>query len=443
MDPADLANAVVAAVNQIMAAQAAAVPQGAGGAAAAAGPVPFALSPALAHPDIIDYSTSSGAKIFTSATVQLPTTFNLEEPNIRVLINELQTRAASFGWEELLTINVAEDLLPETRKSLLTEHGQCTLEAVRRDSTRYIITDTRKTQNNYQLFVCLTNSIDEKTKKTLANEESSYLVMNKTCGVTYLKLLLQKAEVDTRATASHIRKNLTQLDIYMESEAKHDIRKFNQYVKDQLHTLSSRGETSSDILTNLFTGYQACTDKKFVEYIDKYKDEYEEGEDITYETLMAKAEKKYQARLLSSEWNAPTREQEEIIALKSQIADLRVKRKANPTAPKKEGKDERLKGKKPKKEQGGKRTFRGRWQWREVPPRAGEPATKSVDGEDWHYCAHHGYWVKHTTEECDMARRGRGTQAGGNPSAATDEISAAMASVGINDIDEEASDDEG
>jgi hypothetical protein len=33
------------------------------------------------------------------------------------------------------------------------------------------------------------------------------------CGVTYLKLLIQKVEVDTRATASHIHRLLTQLDV--------------------------------------------------------------------------------------------------------------------------------------------------------------------------------------------------------------------------------------
>ena len=40
------------------------------------------------------------------------------------------------------------------------------------------------------------------------------------CGVTYLKLLLQKTEGDTRTMAAPVRRNLTQLNVYMLKEAK-------------------------------------------------------------------------------------------------------------------------------------------------------------------------------------------------------------------------------
>ena len=40
------------------------------------------------------------------------------------------------------------------------------------------------------------------------------------CGVTYLKLLLQKAEGDTRTMAGPVRRSLTQLNMYMLKEAK-------------------------------------------------------------------------------------------------------------------------------------------------------------------------------------------------------------------------------
>jgi hypothetical protein len=37
----------------------------------------------------------------------------------------------------------------------------------------------------------------------------------------------------------------------------------------------------------------ACSDKKFVEYMEKCRDEYEEGENITHQMLMFKAKRKY------------------------------------------------------------------------------------------------------------------------------------------------------
>ena len=50
------------------------------------------------------------------------------------------------------------------------------------------------------------------------------------CGVTFLKILLGKAEVDNRTKATKICKNLTCLDTYMSEVAKGDIVIFNTYV---------------------------------------------------------------------------------------------------------------------------------------------------------------------------------------------------------------------
>jgi hypothetical protein len=100
------------------------------------------------------------------------------------------------------------------------------------------------------------------------------------------------------------------------------LSKFNQQVNEQLNILSSRGKSSNDIIINIFTGYLACSDKKFIEYIEICQDEHEEGVDITYQLLMTKAEKKYQSRILNDEWNSLSQEQEEIIALKAKVASL-------------------------------------------------------------------------------------------------------------------------
>ena len=61
---------------------------------------------------------------------------------------------------------------------------------------------------------------------------------------------------------------------------------FNQYVKCQTEALSARGEPSSDLLINLFLAYNAVPDKKFVEQIERQKNKFDDGEDITVKTLM-------------------------------------------------------------------------------------------------------------------------------------------------------------
>jgi hypothetical protein len=96
------------------------------------------------------------------------------------------------------------------------------------------------------------------------------------------------------------------------------------YVNDQLNTLAARGESSNDIIINLLTGYLACSDRKFTEYIEKWRDDYEDGESISYQDLMRKGERKYQARMMNGVWNALSQEQEEIIALKARLASIKA-----------------------------------------------------------------------------------------------------------------------
>ena len=56
-----------------------------------------------------------------------------------------------------------------------------------------------------------------------------------------------------------------------------DITKFNAYVKLQVDTLAARGETTTDLLTNLFKGYLAASDRNIVEYIESKQERYDEG----------------------------------------------------------------------------------------------------------------------------------------------------------------------
>jgi hypothetical protein len=53
-----------------------------------------------------------------------------------------------------------------------------------------------------------------------------------------------------------IRTKLTNLDVYM-GQVGNDIDKFNKYVQNLLEALNARGETTTDLLTNLFKGYTA------------------------------------------------------------------------------------------------------------------------------------------------------------------------------------------
>jgi hypothetical protein len=126
------------------------------------------------------------------------------------------------------------------------------MQHIQEESSRYLNKATRKRQNKYQLFVCLTNIVDEHSRRLLANDKDIYTQSGTPCGITYLKLLIQIAEIDIRATASHIRCCLTQLDTNMINEAKRNIIQFNEHVHDLMNSLSTKGETSNNIIVNFF-----------------------------------------------------------------------------------------------------------------------------------------------------------------------------------------------
>lgn len=433
IDPQAFANAVAQAVQAVLQQQAQvqqpAVQQ-------AAQPGPFARAPALAIQGVIDYSTAAGAKIFSKATAPMDTTFSLQNPSTRVLLEELTLRGSVYGWDNVLIVETG--VAPnQVNRNMLTDHVQITMDECKAKARTYINQQTRETQNDFQLYSTLLSSVDAETKKTMANQSTTYHVGTPKLpsGLLYLKTLLTKAELDTRAVGAHIRGNLAKLDVYMEEVAKYNITQFNDYVRDQVSQLTARGEQSTDLLTNLFNGYLACGDEKFCKYIENIKDQYEEGQDLEWTNLMTRAENKYKARILTDEWNQPSKEQEQIIALHAQISAMKRSRtgkgKSNPTAPvtpttpnsqaSKSGKD-----------------FKGKWAWRNTKPKVGESHTKTFEEEQWHFCTHHGYWVKHTSADCRLKTQKAGNKPDEPP---TVDLNAALAAATAEDLTFEEDDD--
>ena len=142
-------------------------------------------------------------------------------------------------------------------------------------------------------------------------------------GLLFVKKLLMLAEADSRAITAHAHTNLTNLDSYMSSLPDGDITAFNDYVKRQMQTLSTRGETTQDLVIHLFKGYMACTSADFKDFIKCKKESHRENAiDYTPESLMLAAENHYNAMKLDGEWNSVPVDPPLVLALRAQIKDL-------------------------------------------------------------------------------------------------------------------------
>ena len=64
-------------------------------------------------------------------------------------------------------------------------------------------------------------------------------------------------------------------------------------MKLQLNALKARGESSNDIMVNLYKGYKVITDTQFKQYISQKINNYDERVQLDEDCLMVLAEYKY------------------------------------------------------------------------------------------------------------------------------------------------------
>jgi hypothetical protein len=104
----------------------------------------FALSPALTNAaNIIDYSTPTGAKLFTASTKKLAKEFDLKPEGLKLFLTQISDRARTAGWKEIFDIPVVLGANPLLTHNLIQKYGVVTLAQVRAHSETYHATQSR------------------------------------------------------------------------------------------------------------------------------------------------------------------------------------------------------------------------------------------------------------------------------------------------------------
>lgn len=363
------------------------------------GQVAFSLTPATHSQGVINYGTAEGMRIYNAAISKLADdSFDCEPSGLRNFLNLVRDRAINNGWDNsILAIpnDLAQPLGATT--NFLDRYSELTMERLKAFGRTYQAQPVRAAQDSIQLYNCLMASLSTVGQQKVSVYRSDYEEGGINSGVLLLKVIIQVSHIDTNATTTWIRTQLSNLDTYLPTVG-HDIEKFNQYVKTLLEQLRARGEVTHDMLPNLLKGYKAAQDKKFVEYIEKKEGEYEDGEDMTHEALMQLAQNKFQVLKLKGTWNAPSAEEEKIIALEAKIQKL--ERQAKKQVPKSDSK--RNNNVKPSSKKKGKDLkSRKKPAWMLKPPTDAEKGkSKMVDKKEYHWCPHHKSWVRHSPAEC-------------------------------------------
>ena len=98
--------------------------------------------------------------------------------------------------------------------------------------------------------------------------EKKYKINGKGSRNLLLKVIIRESYLDRNATTMVISRQLSSLDTYIKTIGC-DRTKFNVYVQNLLEGLALRGETTNNLLSNLFKCYQAASDYTFVKYINQ------------------------------------------------------------------------------------------------------------------------------------------------------------------------------
>ena len=377
----------------------------AGGAGGAGGAATYHRGPlgALATGPI-NYAVKEARKHHETATKKLlDTQFNVEPEMFSAFMHKVDARAKNLGFTAANGIGMVP-LDPTVNNSprinIFEDYGSRTMEQIRAYETTFIAANGRESQDSKLLYDLLMNSISSAGLARISVWKDQYSITVTVAGtptpfeagLCLLKVIVRESYLDSTATVSYLRTSLSSLDKYIEKNGS-DIIDFNSHVMKCISGLSARQETTQDLLVNLFKGYKACKDAKFINYITTIENSHEDGTSpIGHMELMDRVAKYYKKRLATGDdtWEGVDEKEEKIMALETKVSALQKKNARNttkPTTPTKKASD------KPS------------WLTKHIPPNTPK-STKEWRGYTYYWCHKDsggkckGAWRAHKPEDC-------------------------------------------
>jgi len=331
------------------------------------------LTPGTANQGVLDYTTERGSHVYKEAIKSLyrkgEDSFSGEEEQLQTFLNRLEDRANAQGWHStnaasLLTIPTNYDAAGVAQgpfKSLIKNHGEIELAAIKAYEEKINGTNDRLKQSLYHLYTCLMNSLSvegDAMIKLWKNEIIHYpqnggLIHG---GLSLLKVIIRESSLDANASTESLRRRLTELDTYAIS-VNGNIKKINAQAKHIVDGLAARGHKTTELVTNLFKAYETIQCGPFMRYIEAKKNTHDEGHKPTNaNTLMVQTNEKYKMLTERGEWEISQDPADRILALEAQLKSIKGKfnKNSNNNKKKKKGVEDKKKpadeGKEPRPE---------------------------------------------------------------------------------------------
>ena len=366
--------------------------------------IPFALVPSLAgQGQPIDYTTRAGIEIYKANSKGLynkdDDLFDIKAAGLHTFLGLLGHRANTAGWSfEVCTTVLPDGTLDFVNGSfvhLLTNHGELSMEQIRKHAAEVINGQSLAAQENMQMVEAIINSLTLQGYRKVQTWKQKWHIAERPSAFALIKLIIRESYIDTNATTRILRENLSSLPDQL-NKLGGNITDLNEYVLQTVDQLAARGEYTQDLIANLFKAYLSSSDNEFREYIKMRQEEYDDGHSFSKEELMNKAANKYKILVQSGKWMAQSEDEKKIIALEAKIAKLEKQKTSKPPANTNKTSN---KGKNKGKENGKKKL--PDWVYK-FPGKEFVDSNKSktVDGKEYWWCKNHKRFVQHKTSDC-------------------------------------------
>jgi hypothetical protein len=335
-----------------------------------------------------DFLSPAGIKLHSCATAAIEPIYDGEEDKLAHFLGNIAGRAKTYGLMGVLRVPTTAGAI----KSIVTEHGCITIAQAQTAAQIYLAQQGRERQAADMLATLICNSTTPRFRDTLRHRSADY-VLNVPGqgdpvedGPCMLLSLIQLVNVDTRAVVATVLDKLNNMRRLME-EAKSHIPTFNAKVQSLIDELNARDAPIPDLIPQLFAAYRNCEDQEFVLYFKVKQGMYlDRSINLTYMELLRLAIERY--KNIGEDWGQKSESQLEFIAMQTELKQLRQNAKKTTDkkqVPRSGGNTNDNKNK-------------GKWAWKGIAPKEGEPHDKKVDGKTYIYCPHHGdtKWVLET-----------------------------------------------
>jgi hypothetical protein len=186
----------------------------------AAGPAPvvarpFARLPGMQNNLPLDYQKPEDYKIFLKSSEGFLDKFEVKDDKLGMFLAKIKDRSDIYNWNEVTT--VPDD--NAVARNILSNFGQISLDNCRAHVLSFINLQGRNARNYVMLYFLLVNSLSETARTNTMKPIENYTNVVGAgaaaevvpSGIMFLKIIIEKSTVDTKAKILLVRQEVASL----------------------------------------------------------------------------------------------------------------------------------------------------------------------------------------------------------------------------------------